>query len=104
MPDTTPNGTLRFERRCADRWPAGGVATAHRSGGDRFGDAYRLRLIDRSCEGLGAVCNRPIEPGAVVAVGFGAPGEPVRPGVVLRCLPCGDGYRLAIRFDRLLAA
>ena len=25
-------------------------------------------------------------------------------GVVLRCLPCGDGYRVAIQFESLLAA
>lgn len=100
----TDSGPLRFERRQSDRWPAGGLAKAYRIAGERFGEAYTLRMIDSSRDGIGAMCSWPLEPGSVVSVGYPAPGYPVQTGVVLRCLPCGDGYRLAIRFDLALAA
>ena len=95
---------LRFERRSEDRWPLTGVAEAHRLGGDRFGQVAVLRLVDCSEECLGATCDEPLEPGAVVSLAFRTPGRPVRNGVVVRCLPCGEGYRVAVRFDRRLAA
>jgi hypothetical protein len=95
---------LRFERRQHDRWPACGVATASRAGGEHFGEMEKMRLLDCSHEGLGAICARPLEPGAIVCVSFQAPGHLAGRGVVLRCLPCGDGYRVAIRFEASLAA
>ncbi len=101
--DTAP-APLRFERRSEDRWPLSGVAEAHRLGGDRFGEAAVLRLLDCSDECLGATCDEPLEPGTAVSVAFRAPGQPVRPGVVVRCLPCGAGYRVAVRWERRLAA
>ena len=95
---------LKFERRRQDRWPTRGIATAYRVGGDRFGERHVLKLLDESCEGLGATTARPLEPGAVVSVGFATLGHPAHTGVVLRCLPCGDGYRVAIRFETRMAA
>ncbi len=102
--DAAAGRTLRFERRQHDRWPVAGVATACRLGGERFGEAQMLRMVDYSSEGLGAMSDRPLEPGAIVAVGFLAPGHTPKRGVVVRCLPCGDGYRVAIRFETRLAA
>jgi hypothetical protein len=72
--------------------------------GERFGERHVLKLLDESYEGLGAVSSRPLEPGAVVSVAFAALGYTARPGVVLRCAPCGDGYRVAIRFEIRAAA
>ena len=95
---------LRFERRVHDRWPCRGTATAYRVAGQRFGQRHVLKLIDESCEGLGAITAQPLEPGAVVSVGFATLGHPAKSGVVLRCAPCGDGYRVAIRFEHRLAA
>ena len=96
---------LRFERRQEDRWTLRGVAKAFRVAGERFGEAYTLKMLDYTPDGLGATCSWPIEPGSVVSVGFvDEPGYAPRSGVVIRCLPCGHGYRLAIRFDRALAA
>jgi len=95
---------LRFERRRHDRWKCRGVATAYHVGGQRFGERHVLRLLDESFESLGAITSRPLEPGALVSVGFATLAHPARSGVVLRCEPCGDGYRVAIRFELAMAA
>ena len=95
---------LRFERRCLDRWPQSGVAAAYGAAGEHFGRRYVLRMLDVSVAGMGAKADRPIELGTVVTVAFAAPGHPVRNGVVTRCLPCGEGYRVAIHFETRLAA
>jgi hypothetical protein len=95
---------LRFERRLHDRWPCRGIATAYRVSGQRFGERHVLRLLDESCEGLGALTSRPLEAGTIVSVGFATLAHPAKSGVVLRCAPCGDGYRVAVRFETRLAA
>ncbi len=95
----------RFDRRQHDRWPDAGHATAIRIAGERFGENYDLRLLDSSHEGIGVMCGAPIEPGAVISLGFASPGRPARRGVVMRCRPSGAGYRIGIRFEqRLMAA
>lgn len=95
---------LKFERRIHDRWPASGIATAFRLAGDRFGEMQTLEMVDCSNDGLGATCEEPIEPGTIVSLGFQAPGYLAKRGVVVRCLPNGNGYNLAIRFEALMAA
>ena len=95
---------LRFERRSQDRWPAEGIVTAYRLAGDRFGEKQSLRMLDYSWDGLGANSSVPLEPGTIVSLEFQAPGYMTKRGEVVRCLPCGDGYRLAIRFEARLAA
>ena len=102
--DAAGPSPLRFERRRADRWPMTGVAAAYGAAGDLFGRRYVLRMLDSSDDGVGARTDRPITPGTIVSVAFAAPGQPMRTGVVVRCLPCGDGYRVAIRFETRLAA
>ncbi len=95
---------LRFERRRLDRWPQSGVAAAYGAAGENFGRRYVLRMLDASEAGMGARTDRPIDPGTIVSVAFATPGHPVRTGVIVRCLPCGDGYQVAIRFETRLAA
>ena len=102
--DHEPAPTYRFERRSEDRWPASGFAVAHLVSGDRFGERCPLRLCDESREGVGALSNRAVEPGTPVTLGFSEPAQPFRSGVVLRCLACEEGYRIAIRFERRMAA
>ncbi len=99
-----PPAPLRFERRVHDRWPVHGVAIAHCAAGEHFGERFSLHMIDASDDGLGARSPTPLDPGTVVTVGFAAPGHGPKNGVVVRCLPCGDGYRVAIRFEMRLAA
>ena len=95
---------LTFDRRQSDRWSIEGAATAIRLAGAEFGIIHELRSLDYSHGGMGATSDTVIEPGTVVSVGFQRPGLIAQRGVVLRCLPCGDGYRLAIRFEGRLAA
>ena len=102
--DAAAPAPLRFERRRADRWPLTGVAAAYGAAGDLFGRRYVLRMLDSSDDGIGARTDRPIDPGTIVSIAFAAPGQAMRTGVVMRCLPCGDGYRVAIRFETRLAA
>lgn len=96
--------TYRLDRRFCDRWPVNGGAVAFEAGGAGFGRRHPLRLLDESPGGLGARSSDPLTPGTVVTVAISEPGAPVRQGVVLRCLPCGDGYRVGIEFARAMAA
>jgi len=95
---------LKFERRTVDRWTVRGHATAICLGGDRFGKMYDLNLRDCSDDGLGAVTSEPIEPGATVSIGFQTPGMLARRATVLRCQPCGDGYRVGMQYALKQAA
>jgi len=95
---------LRFERRDVDRWPIEGVGTAFRLSGEKFGQMHDLRMLDYSDDGLGAISDTVIDPGTIVSVGFQAPGYIAKRGTVLRCTPCGEGYRVAIQFQARLAA
>ena len=96
--------TLKLERRSMDRWPAHGSATATCLGGDRFGQMHRLQLADCSDDGLGATSDTVLEPGTMVSVGFQTPGSLSRQAVVLRCRPCGNGYRIGLQFAMKQAA
>ncbi len=95
---------LRFERRATDRWPMRTTATAFRVGGDEFGRIHELNVQDFSHGGMGAISHSVIEPGTAVSIGFAEPGQIAKRGVVLRCTPCGNGYRVAIEFEARLAA
>lgn len=95
---------LRFERRSSDRWPMQITATAFRLAGSDFGRMHDLRVQDFSHAGLGAISDSVIEPGTAVSIGFSEPGYIAKRGVVLRCTPCGEGYRVAIEFEARMAA
>lgn len=102
MDDAPP--PLRFERRQSDRWPQEGAATAFELAGSAFGRMHTLRMRDFSHHGMAAVSDTVISPGTSVSVGFQSPGCLARRGVVLRCLPCGDGYEVAVCFEQRMAA
>ncbi len=97
-------GPFRFERRQADRWSSQALATAFCLNGDAFGRIHDLTLMDHSHDGLGAVSTEPIAPGTEMSIGFASPGHVARRGTVLRCEPCGEGYRIAVQFQARLAA
>lgn len=100
----TDSGPLRFDRRTGDRWPVQCEATAFRLSGEGFGRFHELRVTDMAHQGMGAICQTPVEPGSLVTVGFENPGYLARRGTVVRCTPCGQGYRVAVRFEQRLAA
>ncbi len=95
---------LRFERRQLDRWGLDGIATAFELGGEAFGRMHTLKMIDYSDLGMGAASETVIPPGTEVSVGFQSPGYIAKRGTVIRCLPNGDGYRVAVGFEQRLAA
>ena len=97
-------GPLRFERRAIDRWQLSGAATAFRLSGQGFGASHELCLVDCSDDGLGAISDSVIEPGTMVSIGFQSPGVVAKRGTVLRCVPCGHGYRVAIQYQARMAA
>jgi len=94
----------RAERRISDRWSLDGVAVAHETGGAGFGRRHALRLTDGSPDGLGATTNSALTPGTTVVVSFANPGGGTARGTVIRCLPGGRGYRVAIRLEGRAAA
>lgn len=102
--DEMPDGPYRFDRRSSERHPVDGAATALRIAGEHFGRIHDLALIDYSHGGMAATSSEPIEPGALISIGFQPDGLTARRGTVLRCFPCGDGYHLAVRFEQRLAA
>lgn len=107
--DATPHplrdgGPYRFERRQADRWNVEGTATAFCLSGEDFGRMHDLSLLDYSHDGMRAHSHGVIAPGSEISIGFQAPGYLARRGTVLRCEPCGNGYRLAIQFQARMAA
>ena len=102
--DSGEAASLAFERRRSPRNTICGVATVMRVAGDDFGQMHELTMLDFSVEGMGGTSDTAIEPGAIVSVGFEAPGYPARRGEVSRCTPCGNGYRVAVRFQQRLAA
>jgi len=103
-PDAGSDGAMRFDRRGADRQAIEGRAQAFECGGEGFGRTHDLRLIDYSPIGVAAICDTVLTPGTAVTVGLEPIGGGTRRGVVTRCLPCGNGYRVAIRFEQRLAA
>jgi len=103
-PIDVPEGPYRFDRRLSDRWGASGSATAFVLDGEGFGSRHALQLVDASFEGIGVRSSQPLRPGTQVLIDRAEPGSIRRRGIVLRCHPTGDGYRVAIRFLRRMAA
>lgn len=80
------------------------AATAFELAGQNFGRMHRLKVVDASHDGIGAISDTVLMPGSVVSLGFASPGQTARRGLVLRCTPCGEGYRVAIEFEARQAA
>ena len=96
--------SLPFERRQINRWPLEGAATAFELGGEAFGQMHTLRLLDFSDRGVGVISDTMIAPGTTVSIGFDRPDCVARRADVIRCEPCGEGYRVAMRFQARMAA
>lgn len=98
------SGSLRIERRCAEREPAKGtLAATYSDGGGRFGLTH-LTLIDRSLTGLGAVTRTQVEPGMSVMLCTEGSRIPWLPATVARCERQGDEYRIGLSLSPLAAA
>jgi hypothetical protein len=98
------------ERRNFPRQQKHAVATGHRM--DHTLEARRdprlyLNMRDISLGGLSAICDRPLKEGERLTVVFPRKGLNAgwdAFGRVLRCEQSALGYRVAVEFDRMLAA
>ncbi len=92
--------TLPFDRRRARRRIAAGtvMATITTPGGEST--LARVRLQDISTTGVGLRIDTPLANGTVVAVYSEGSRFPIASGMVVRCLPMGNGYRVGL--DRRL--
>ena len=87
-----------LDRRHSPRAHVEGCATAFCLGHHNFGQIHTLRTFDYGEGGVAAYSETPIPLGCDVTVGFEARNCLAERGTVLRCQPCGEGYRVAIRF------
>lgn len=96
--------TLRFERRRNARTACSGTAIVTDLSGEHWGERHDVDLVDLGAGGLGAISDRPMPPGTAVSVVMRDKLHGFRRGVVVRCLPCGHGYRLGLAFEQRMAA
>lgn len=92
--------TLPFDRRRARRRIAAGTVMATITTPDGASTLARVRLQDISSTGVGLRCDGPLPMGTVVAVYSEGSRFPSASGMVVRCLPMGDAYRIGL--DRRL--
>jgi len=86
------------DRRLSHRAQAEGRATAFCLGGGHFGEMVTMKACDYGDGGVAAFSRTPLPPGCDVSIGFESRRCLAGRGTVLRCQPCDEGYRVAIRF------
>ena len=96
--------SLKFERRRVARTPAAGEAMAAFYDADGAIALTSEELIDASAKGIGLRSSVEIEPGARFMIYAGGSALAHRGGVVARCTPDGDGWRLGVLCDARMAA
>jgi hypothetical protein len=100
-PDLTP---IRFERRGCDRLLQTGSAMAAFFDDDGALSLTRVELLDFSPGGLGLRCPVDIEPGVRFCLYSNAMRLPHTTGIVARCEPDDEEFRVGLRCDARLAA
>lgn len=95
---------LRLERRSGERRAQPGAAMAAFFDEDGALSLTRVELMDSSPGGLGLRCPVEIEPGVRFSLYSGSIPLPHTTGVVARCEPDGDDFRIGLRCDLRLAA
>lgn len=99
-----PPAPLRFERRASERHPAIGTLEAMQCDGMKAPVMIRLHLLDESAGGLAALAEAPMAPGARLRVRTCPATGVWCDGRVVRCSPAGQGYRVALAYERRRAA
>ncbi len=102
-PDDAP-APLQFDRRCSTRWQAIGPLEAVRTDGFASPTTFRINLVNESAGGLAANTNVPLAPGTQLRVRTSPNIDAWRNGVVVRCMPSGSGYRIALAYQVRRAA
>ena len=81
-----------------------GMATVFHLEGDDFGLMHEVVELSLCGRGIEATSPQPVVPGSVVSLGFEAPGHPARPGEIVGCVRCDEGWKIGIAFDERIAA
>ena len=97
-------GCLRLERRDGEREPREGWAMAAFYDEDGALSLTQVELVDASGAGLGLWCPVEVEPGARFCLYSGATRLPHTTGVVARCVPDEDGFRVGLKCAGRMAA
>lgn len=95
---------LKLDRRTAEREPRTGFAMAAFFDDDGALSLTRVELVDVSDGGLGLVCPVEVSPGVRFSLYSNATVLPHSTGIVARCSPEGEDFRVGLRCDRRLAA
>lgn len=96
--------SLRFERRGGDRRPQGGAAMAAFFDEDGALSLTRVELLDASGGGLGLRSPVAIEPGVRFCLYSNSTRLPHTTGIVARCEPDEEEFRIGLRCDARIAA
>lgn len=99
-----PVSSYRFDRRRGARRRAQGEPMAIFSDAEGRHLIARVELLDSSDSGLGFLCPLDVEPGMGVALNTAGPGRPRFVGLIARCDPHGDAYRIGVRGAAIRAA
>lgn len=93
----------KLNRRTSDRAPRAGAAMAAFFDEDGALSLTRVELMDVSDGGLGLLSPVGVPTGVRFSLYWGA-SVPHTTGVVARCAPDGDEYRVGLRCDQRMAA
>ena len=81
-----------------------GSVTVFHLEGETFGQMHEVIELSVSECGLDGRSSEPVSPGAVVSMGFEAPGHPARRGEVVGCVRHGEQWKVGIQFEANTAA
>ena len=95
---------FRFERRCEGRQATDGEAMAAFFDQDGALALTRVRLVDESDNGLGLVSPVRVEAGVRFCLYASGRALAHSTGVVARCHPQGEEWRVGLRCERATAA
>ncbi len=94
---------FKLNRRTSERKSRAGAAMAAFFDEDGALSLTRVELVDVSDGGLGLVCPVDVPRGVRFSLYWGS-SVPHTTGVVARCVPDGEEFRIGLRCDRKLAA
>ena len=93
-----------FVHKGRDATAIPGSVTVFHLEGEEFGLMHEVIELSVSDEGVNGRSTEPVSPGAVVSMGFEAPGIPARRGEVVGCVRCHEGWQIGIEFHNNAAA
>ncbi len=92
-----PDAPIPFNRRTSERAPALGEAIATFTGPHGFAALARVRLRERSADGLGVRSPLAVDPGAIATLTPVQAGGTPESAIVVRCTGRAGAYHLGLR-------